>query len=104
MKRAVLLVSALLVLSGCGGGEESSPQGTADGKRIFASEGCAGCHTLADAGANGTAGPNLDETRPTQDEVKTQVERGGNGMPAFAGKLSAEEIDAVAAYVSQAAA
>jgi cytochrome c553 len=104
VKRACLLVSVLLVLSGCGGDEGSSSQATAEGKRVFTSEGCDGCHTLADAGAKGTAGPNLDEARPSQDEVKTQVERGGNGMPAFAGKLSPEEIEAVAAYVSQAAA
>jgi mono/diheme cytochrome c family protein len=30
------------------------------GKSIFTSAGCAGCHTLAAAGATGTIGPNLD--------------------------------------------
>lgn len=33
----------------------------ADGKKVFTSVGgCAGCHTMAAAGATGTAGPNLD--------------------------------------------
>jgi cytochrome c oxidase subunit 2 len=30
------------------------------GKAVFASAGCSGCHTLAQAGATGTVGPNLD--------------------------------------------
>jgi cytochrome c oxidase subunit II len=30
------------------------------GKAVFASAGCSGCHTLAQAGAAGTVGPNLD--------------------------------------------
>ncbi len=30
------------------------------GKQVFANSGCAGCHTLAAAGATGTVGPNLD--------------------------------------------
>jgi cytochrome c oxidase subunit 2 len=30
------------------------------GKQVFAANGCSGCHTLADAGAKGQIGPNLD--------------------------------------------
>jgi mono/diheme cytochrome c family protein len=36
------------------------------GAQVFASNGCAGCHTLAAAKAGGTTGPNLDETLPGQ--------------------------------------
>jgi mono/diheme cytochrome c family protein len=32
----------------------------ADGKIVFANNGCGGCHTLAAAGATGTVGPSLD--------------------------------------------
>src|SRR3954447_15332980 len=32
-----------------------------DGKAIFTSTGCGGCHTLAEAGEDGTVGPNLDK-------------------------------------------
>jgi cytochrome c oxidase subunit 2 len=32
---------------------------TAQGKQVFASNGCGACHTLADAGTTGTVGPNL---------------------------------------------
>jgi cytochrome c553 len=99
------MLCLLVAISGCGGGGNSpGSQANADGKRVFQTAGCDGCHTLADAGAKGTVGPNLDELRPSQDAVKTQVERGGNGMPAFGGKLSDDKIAAVAAYVSQAAA
>jgi len=39
----------------------------AAGKTIFASAGCGTCHTLQDAGANGTVGPNLDEVLKGKD-------------------------------------
>ena len=39
------------------------------GKEVFESAGCVGCHTLADAGATGTVGPNLDEAKPPADLV-----------------------------------
>jgi cytochrome c2 len=32
-----------------------------DGKQIFTAAGCGGCHTLSDAGTNGSIGPNLNE-------------------------------------------
>ena len=37
-----------------------------DGKAIFASAGCASCHTLKDAGAKGNVGPNLDSLKPSE--------------------------------------
>src|SRR5205823_14797006 len=33
----------------------------AAGKKLFASEGCTGCHTYGPAGSNGTLGPDLDK-------------------------------------------
>jgi cytochrome c oxidase subunit II len=48
--------------------EPSAPAGDpAAGKAIFASAGCSTCHTLQDAGANGTVGPNLDEVLKGKD-------------------------------------
>jgi mono/diheme cytochrome c family protein len=46
-----------------GGGGSSGGGVTGDvnaGKAVFASAGCAGCHTLSAAGATGSVGPNLD--------------------------------------------
>lgn len=73
-----------------------------DGKALFTSN-CAGCHTLADAGTSGTSGPNLDDLKPNDALVTKQVTNGGGGMPAFKGTLSAEEIAAIAKYVSSVA-
>jgi mono/diheme cytochrome c family protein len=48
--------------------EPSAPAGDpAAGKAIFASSGCGTCHTLRDAGANGTVGPNLDDVLKGKD-------------------------------------
>jgi mono/diheme cytochrome c family protein len=71
-----------------------------DGKAVFASAGCAGCHTLKAAGSTGNVGPNLDQLKPSKATVKHQVEVGGGAMPAFKGQLSDAEIDAVAGFVS----
>jgi alcohol dehydrogenase (cytochrome c) len=70
----------------------------ADGRQIFA-DNCSGCHGADGGGGNG--GPSLKGRNLTVAQVKTQVENGGGGMPPFKGTLSAQEIDAVATYVSQ---
>jgi mono/diheme cytochrome c family protein len=74
-----------------------------NGEAIFKGAGCAGCHTLAAAGATGTTGPNLDQLKPAFPIVVTQVTNGGAVMPAFKGKLSPAQIQAVAKYVSSSA-
>jgi mono/diheme cytochrome c family protein len=74
-----------------------------DGAAIFKGAGCAGCHTLSAAGASGTTGPNLDQLKPAFPIVVTQVTNGGAVMPAFKGKLSPAQIQAVAKYVSSSA-
>lgn len=74
----------------------------AAGKAVFESAGCASCHTLADAGATGAVGPNLDDAKPPYDLVVDRVTNGAGVMPAFAGQLSEQDIQNVAAYVVQA--
>ena len=71
-----------------------------DGAKIFKGAGCAGCHTLSAAGSTGTIGPNLDQLKPSLAAVVKQVTNGGSIMPAFAGKLTTAQIQAVAQYVS----
>jgi mono/diheme cytochrome c family protein len=80
---------------------ETVPTGdAAAGKAVFSgSGGCTACHTLAAAGATGTVGPNLDETKPDLALITDRVENGKGGMPAFKGTLSDEEIADVAAFV-----
>ena len=77
-----------------------SKGGKPDGKAIFASAGCATCHTLAAAGATGTIGPNLDETKPSVDHAIERITQGKGVMPSFQGQLTAAEIRAVAEFVS----
>jgi outer membrane protein assembly factor BamB/mono/diheme cytochrome c family protein len=89
---------------GGGAGGETTGGGAdlAAARTIFEQQ-CSGCHTLADAGASGTVGPNLDEARPDAATVEEKVTNGGGGMPAFGGRLSAEEIRSIAEYVAQVA-
>jgi cbb3-type cytochrome c oxidase subunit III len=84
------------------GFSESQQLASNDGKTIFKAK-CGSCHTLADAGTNGTQGPNLDALKPPFDIVKHQVEVGGGIMPAFKGTLTDKQIAAVARYVSSVA-
>jgi mono/diheme cytochrome c family protein len=83
------------------GGAEGDPVA---GKEVFlGAAGCGTCHTLADAGTTGTIGPDLDSLAPSFDAVAQKVTTGGGGMPAFEDTLTEQQIDDVAAYVSESA-
>ena len=73
-----------------------------NGEAIFKAD-CSSCHTLKAAGTTGTVGPNLDQLKPKQATVVHQVTNGGAVMPAFKGKLTPAQIQAVATYVSSSA-
>jgi len=128
MLLAVLVTALGLAAAGCGGGEEATPtpetvvgtlsqettteaattgetpEGDATaGKAVFASAGCGGCHTLADAGTNGNVGPNLDDAKPDAVLVTDRVTNGQGVMPSFKDQLSEKQIADVAAYVSSVA-
>ena len=123
----VILTAALaLVGAGCGGSDDNEAAPTtatttettttqttteptttgeaagdpAKGKQVFASAGCAGCHTFSKAGSSGSVGPNLDDLSPSFDAVVDQVTNGGGGMPAFKDQLTEQQIRDVAAFVS----
>jgi mono/diheme cytochrome c family protein len=72
------------------------------GKQVFETAGCKGCHTLKDAGATGTVGPNLDQKKPPLSLVIQRVTLGKGAMPSFKGQLTAKQIADVAAYVVKA--
>jgi mono/diheme cytochrome c family protein len=71
----------------------------AAGKKVFASAGCTGCHTLQAAGATGTVGPNLDQVKPDYRRATARVTNGKGVMPSFKGQLSDQQIADVAAFV-----
>jgi uncharacterized membrane protein len=96
---AVAALAVVLIPSG-GASPAATPAEVGQGRTVFETAGCASCHTLRDAGATASVGPNLDDARPAASLVADRVTNGQGGMPPFAGKLSAAQIDAVAAYVS----
>jgi cbb3-type cytochrome c oxidase subunit III len=97
-------VAAFVAASaGQGGGTAKPPSAIGnDGKAIFQSQ-CASCHTLKAANATGTIGPNLDQLKPSTARAQHQVEVGGGVMPAFKGKLTDKQIQAVAKFVADSA-
>lgn len=107
----VLLLACVLLGTGCGssssedsGSDDGAKSTTAtdgddskkSGKDLFVNS-CGSCHSLSDAGTSGTVGPNLDDLKPTSDEVLAMVNKGGGAMPA--GILAGEDAEAVADYV-----
>jgi cytochrome c oxidase subunit 2 len=83
-----------------------------DGKALFASNGCSGCHTLKDAGAIGTVGPDLDtvlkgkDTAFIQQSIVTPNAVIANGYQAgimpqdFGQKLSPDQLAGLVKYLS----
>jgi hypothetical protein len=69
------------------------------GKRLFASEGCAGCHTFRAAGSSGTTGPDLDSVKPSPARVMLQLRKPGGVMPSFADKLLTKQKRDLATFV-----
>jgi mono/diheme cytochrome c family protein len=89
------------------------------GEQIFTAAGCAGCHQFAPAGSNGTIGPSLDELKTqagniepgksAEEYVRESLTDPGaflvqgypNAMPAFEGRLTDEQIQALVDYLLQ---
>jgi mono/diheme cytochrome c family protein len=93
---AILLAAVLLVSCSSDKGTDGDPVA---GKRLFAENGCNGCHTFKAAGSTGTQGPDLDEAKPSKAKVVRQLEHPGGLMPSFADKLSESEKRDLAAFV-----
>jgi cytochrome c oxidase subunit 2 len=83
------------------------------GRTTFEDEGCAGCHRLAEAGATGRIGPDLDAVLTDQDEAKIRegiVDPQAETTPGFSGslmpdrydELPAEDLDALVKYLAAA--
>jgi cytochrome c6 len=104
----IVMRPALLILAACLG--MSLPARAVEtelelGKRLFikgAVPACAICHTLRDAGSEGSVGPVLDEIKPDAERVRKALRNGLGAMPSFAKTLSEAEIQALARYVAQA--
>ena len=60
---------------------------------------CGTCHSLRDAGSLGEVGPNLDQLKPSLEQIIYVVTNGLGVMQAWEDILTTEEIEAVAYYV-----
>jgi cytochrome c oxidase subunit II len=95
--------------AGGGGGGGAAP----DAKALFASENCASCHTLAEAGAKGTIGPDLDkvladkdaafikESIVAPDKVIADGYQSGIMPSNFGQTLQPAQLDALVKYLSE---
>jgi cytochrome c551/c552 len=100
--------------SGGGGGGGG---GAANGKALFASNGCVSCHTYKPAGSKATVGPDLDKLASYAKEAKkplaafthesivnpnAYVQKGypANVMPSFA-SLSKAQVDALVTFLTK---
>ncbi len=95
---AAILLAALLLTS-CSGDQGASKGDPVAGKKLFAANGCSGCHTFKAAASTGTTGPDLDTASPTTAKVMHQLSNPGGLMPSFADKLSDDEKRNLAAFV-----
>jgi cytochrome c oxidase subunit 2 len=101
-----------------GGGGGGGGQAETDGKTLFTEAAqptaCKSCHTLADAGATGTTGPDLDEVVPnlSDAEIKESIENPDAKitegfqpglMPRYGDSLSEEQVDALVKYLKEVA-
>jgi cytochrome c oxidase subunit 2 len=95
------------------GAETTTSTPAVDGAQVFATAGCTGCHTLADAGSTATTGPDLDAALKGEPESfisesitdpNADVAKGypPDVMPqTYATQLDPAELDALVAYLAQ---
>jgi cytochrome c oxidase subunit 2 len=92
--------------------------GAVDGKGVFASAGCGGCHAFTPAGTSAAAGPKLDDVAAAAEKAGTPVDEyvresivdpdavvadgytAGVMPKTFGDSLSEEEIDALVSYLT----
>ena len=108
----VAALAAVLVSAGCGTGGITKGGDPSAGKTLFTQK-CASCHVLADAGSQGTIGPNLDDAfaadrqqgyaeSTIQQVVRDQIELANPPMPK--NLVEGGDADSVALYVARCAA
>lgn len=95
------------------GGGGGGAGGEADGKQVFAQQNCGSCHVLADAGTNGSVGPDLDDVLADKDDafirqsiVEPDAEiaegyQGGIMPPNYGETIPGPQLDALVEYLSE---
>jgi len=101
VRASLALLAAVTLLAGCGGGG-GTPGGATNGspRELFVQQ-CGACHKLADAGTQGVVASNLDELKPTRQQVLAAIREGPDTMPA--NLVTGPYAQGVAAYVASVA-
>jgi mono/diheme cytochrome c family protein len=89
----LLLIQAMfLVATNRTGVRASASDPRERGAMVFHSRGCERCHSIA--GVGGDRAPDLGSVGAERDarQIKTQILKGGHGMPPFADVLSKDEV------------
>lgn len=74
----------------------AASQGNVAAGKAFFDQNCNGCHPSGSRGA----GPALKERNLSADLIRTQVRKGGGGMPAFSSsQISDQQLNELVAYV-----
>jgi cytochrome c551 len=108
-----MIMTLAMVLTACGGGSSSGGGSSVDvdalelsdagsaGKTLFAAK-CSSCHRGDLSGGTGPAlGPDSAASGRPKSEMRSTIVDGGEGMPAWGGLLTDEEIDGLMAFLSE---
>lgn len=99
------IAALIAMLSFAGGAVAADDAQLTLGRDVFtklAVPPCGLCHTLQDAGTTGEIGAKLEELKPNAGRVMEAVRKGLGVMPSYGGKLTEDQIRAVARYVARA--
>jgi mono/diheme cytochrome c family protein len=84
-------------------GESAASRGLFnDGRTVFVSTGCGGCHTVASAHTRGQIGPDFDTSEQlNRAQILTEIDAGANGMPSYQHTLTPREKRAIIEFIFQ---
>lgn len=104
LRLCIVIVAALGFIAACANKESPAPTAADERTQLTFKRNCAVCHGATGEGQmlGASLVPSLREGRAatdSDDHLKQQIARGGNGMPPFASQLSPREIDDLVHYI-----